>query len=112
MARHFQTHEQEKSTPPNAKKSKPAEPKKKPSQAKMSYKDKRELDLLPELISKLETQIQYLEQKLADPDLFVRDPTTFNASSLKLEHAQKELQSKEERWLELEAVREELEEAN
>lgn len=112
MARHFQTHEQEKSAPQNAKKSKPAEPKKKPSQAKMSYKDKRELDLLPELISKLETQIQYLEQKLADPDLFVRDPTTFNASSLKLEHAQKELQSKEERWLELEAVREELEEAN
>jgi ATP-binding cassette subfamily F protein uup len=46
---------------------------------------------------------------MADPDLYARDPKRFADASAKLEKAQAELSASEERWLELEMLREELE---
>jgi len=111
MARYFKKQSSDKPSTNAIKKNKTIEPQKKNNQGKMSYKDKRELELLPDLIDKYETEIENLEQILADPDLFMTDPTKFNSSTQKLAKAQEELEAMEERWLELESIREELEEA-
>jgi len=80
-----------------------------PSSQKMSFKDKHALETLPARMTALEKEIAVLHQTLADPDLYARDPKTFADASAKLENAQAELSASEERWLELEMLREELE---
>jgi len=76
---------------------------------KLSYKDQRELDELPGRMDKLSAEIAKLETAMADPDLFTRDPAKFQKTSDQLHAKQAELGTAEERWLELEALREELE---
>jgi ATP-binding cassette subfamily F protein uup len=80
-----------------------------PSSQKMSFKDKHALETLPARMTALEKEIAVLHQTLVDPDLYARDPKTFADASAKLENAQAELSASEERWLELEMLREELE---
>jgi ATP-binding cassette subfamily F protein uup len=75
----------------------------------LSYKDQRELDGLPATIAALEKEIDSLETALADPTLFERDGGAFNDKAKRLEHARVELDEAESRWLELEALREEME---
>ncbi|MEQ8864009.1 MAG: ATP-binding cassette domain-containing protein [Thalassobaculum sp.] len=82
-------------------------PRSKPS--KLSYKDSRELDQLPKRIAALEADIAKLETVIADPDLYRRDPKRFEAETAKLAAAKDTLAAAEDRWLELEAMREELE---
>jgi ATP-binding cassette subfamily F protein uup len=82
-------------------------PKSKPS--KLSYKNSRELDQLPKRIAALEADIARLETVIADPDLYRRDPKRFEAETAKLAAAKDTLAAAEDRWLELEAMREELE---
>jgi len=87
-----------------------AEKPEKPRQrTRLSYKDQRELDGLPDRIAGLETEIAALEKELADPDLFKRDPDRFDKAAKRLDAAREELGAAEERWLELEAEREQLE---
>ncbi len=76
---------------------------------KLTYKDQRELDELPTRMDKLGAEIAKLETTLADPDLFTRDAARFQKTSDQLHAKQAELSAAEERWLELEALREELE---
>jgi len=76
---------------------------------KLTYKDQRELDELPARMDKLTAEIAKLESAMADPDLFSRDPARFQKTSDQLHAKQAELSNAEERWLELEALREELE---
>ncbi|MCG5242196.1 ATP-binding cassette domain-containing protein [Azospirillum doebereinerae] len=76
---------------------------------KLTYKDQRELDDLPGRMDKLSAEIAKLETAMADPDLFTRDPAKFQKTSDQLHAKQAELGTAEERWLELEALREELE---
>jgi ATP-binding cassette subfamily F protein uup len=80
-----------------------------PSAQKMTFKDKHALETLPARMTALEKEIAILHQTLADAGLYARDPKKFAGASAKLEKAQAELSSSEERWLELEMLREELE---
>jgi len=101
-----------KAPPAAASKPKPAEaaPAAAPKpRGKLSYKDQRELDELPGRMDKLTAEIAKLEAALADPDLFARDAAKFQKTSATLQARQTELAAAEERWLELEALREELE---
>ncbi len=75
---------------------------------KLTYKDQRDLDRLPEVMEKLEVKIQELETALADPDLFTKSPDKFQKVSADHAAAQQELSDAEERWLELEIMQEEL----
>ena len=68
----------------------------------------RREELLPERIAKLEAEIVRLGEELADADLFSRDPKTFQTKSARMVAAQEELAAAEDRWLELEALKEEL----
>ena len=101
----------DKAPTPTAAKPKPAAPTTSaPKQrVKLSYKDQRELDELPARMEKLAAEIAKLESALADPDLFTRDAAKFQKTTDQLQAKQNELAASEERWLELETLREELE---
>ena len=80
--------------------SKPAEAR--PRQAtKLSYKDQRDLDLLPARIETLDAAIARDEAALADPDLYSRDPARFDALTRAIAEAREAREAAEERWLEL-----------
>ena len=53
--------------------------------------------------------IARLQAVLADPDLYASDPAGFARAGAQLEKAAAELAAAEERWLELELLREEVE---
>ena len=79
------------------------------NRAKLSFKDKYALDTLPGEIEALDARIKALEAEMADPALFSRDPERFDAVSREHADAIAEKAAKEERWLELEMLREEIE---
>lgn len=81
-----------------------SEAKKKPS-GKLSYKLQRELDMLPELIDRLETEIAALEEQTADPDFFNRPYTETQPILDELGKKQMELDQAAERWVELEEMK-------
>lgn len=89
-------------------KSAPKEERASGPRAKLSYKDQRERDQLPEKMAALEKEIAKLQEKLADSAFYGKDPSGFAKSSERLEAAQAELAAGEERWLELEMLAEEL----
>ncbi len=76
---------------------------------RLSYKDQRDLDLLPDRIAQLEAQKARLEKKLADPALYQNDPHDFERLAAELEARQAELAAAEQRWLDLETLRETIE---
>ncbi len=75
---------------------------------KLSYKDARELEDLPGRMDKLAAEIAKLEAEINDPGLYARDRARFDKAAARLDAARAELEAAEERWLELEALREEL----
>jgi ATP-binding cassette subfamily F protein uup len=66
----------------------------------------RELDRLPEKMAKVEAAIAAVEDRLADPGFYARDPAAFATSTAELERLRHEVAGLEERWLELETQRE------
>lgn len=79
------------------------------SPKKLSYQQKRDLELLPKKIATLEATIQELSTRLEDAELFSRNPEVFLKTAESLEQARLDLESSEAQWLELEALREEIE---
>ena len=78
---------------------------------KLNFKDKHALDTLPKTIKSLQDEIAKQQRHLADPNLFTKDRKKFDRVSAALADAQKQLQDAEDRWLELEMLREEIENA-
>ena len=76
--------------------------------SKLSYKDQRELDGLPQHMETLQREIDSLLVELADPELYQRDPAGYVAASESLTARESALRDAEERWLELESLRENL----
>jgi len=76
---------------------------------KMNFSDKHALEKLPKQLAELEKKIADIQHRLADAELYARDPAAFAALSQSLAEAQHEHAQGEERWLELEMLREELE---
>jgi len=68
---------------------------------KLSYKDQRDLDLLPKRIEEIEAAIARDEAMLADPDLYTRDPKRFAALTAAIDAARAEKEAAELRWLEV-----------
>ncbi len=71
------------------------------SRAKLSYKDQRDLDLLPARIEALAAAIARDEAALADADLYARDPGGFDRLMSAIAQARAEKEAAELRWLEL-----------
>lgn len=72
-----------------------------PKAIRLSYNDKRALEMLPGEIAELEQQIKAMEEKLADPDFYAKSPAEFEQTAAKLEQSKTLLDEKETRWLEL-----------
>ena len=68
---------------------------------KLSYKDQRDYELLPDRIEELEAAIAKGEAILSDPDLYASDPQRFANVSKGIENARTEKDAAEERWLDL-----------
>ena len=83
----------------------------KPSRRRMTFNDKHALDTLPVKMAALQKNIAKLQKQLDDPGLYARDQKKFSEISAALGAAQMELAASEERWLELEMLREEIEQA-
>jgi ATP-binding cassette subfamily F protein uup len=79
------------------------------SKRKLSFKEKHALESLPKEIEALDVRIAALNQTLTDPGLYAKDPTAFANTTKALADAQAARDAAEERWLELEMLREELE---
>ncbi|WP_428375335.1 ABC-F family ATP-binding cassette domain-containing protein [Lichenicoccus sp.] len=75
---------------------------------KLSFKDKHALEQLPGKIAALESEIVRLRHLLTDPGLYNRDPQAFTAATDALDREEAALRAAEERWLELEVLREQL----
>ena len=76
---------------------------------KISFKDKHALETLPAQVAKLDANIKRLQAKLADSAFYARDPAGFRRTSEALATAETERAQAEERWLELEILRETVE---
>jgi ATP-binding cassette subfamily F protein uup len=71
------------------------------TRTKLSYKDQRDLDLLPTEIERMEAEIVRDEAALADPQLYARDPARFGALTRAIEQTRAKKEEAELRWLEL-----------
>ena len=74
----------------------------------MSFKDKHALDTLPKTIAALQAEAEALRAQLDDPGFYARDRIAFESVTAALAKLQREIAVAEERWLELEIMREEL----
>jgi ATP-binding cassette subfamily F protein uup len=82
-----------------------------PGKRRLSFNEKHALETLPKSIAKLQAEVAAQQRHLDDPDLYARNRAAFDKASGALAKAQTELQLAEDRWLELEMLREEIEEA-
>src|ERR1700688_3016613 len=78
-----------------------------PAKRQLTFTDKHALETLPKTIAKLQTEIDGLQAKLADPQFYARDRSAFEKATAALGELQLEIAAAEERWLELEILREE-----
>jgi ATP-binding cassette subfamily F protein uup len=92
----------------NIKEAKPDVPPKPQRKRKLSFNEKHMLETLPKTIAGLHHEARALQQKLADPQFFVRDRASFEQATADLGGIQIKLAEAEDRWLELEILREEL----
>ena len=76
---------------------------------KLSYKQKFALETLPGKLEALASEIDQLDQKMADPNLYAKDPGLFAKIADQLEKKRSDRDAMEEEWLELEMLREEIE---
>ena len=81
------------------------------SRRRLNFNEKHALETLPKKIARLQAEIARQQRHLDDPDLFQKDRKKFDQASDMLTKAQRELQQAEDRWLELEMLREEIERA-
>ncbi|WP_455480199.1 ABC-F family ATP-binding cassette domain-containing protein [Bartonella sp. B23] len=76
---------------------------------KLSYKQVYALEKLPEQIAALQDEIKKIEQELSDPTLYCSNKERFEHLSKILEEKKNICAQKEEEWLELELLREDIE---
>jgi ATP-binding cassette subfamily F protein uup len=70
---------------------------------RLSYKEQRELEAIPERIQNLETEQALLQQQIADPELFKGDRARATATLERLQSVGAELEQAYARWDALES---------
>ena len=78
-------------------------PEKPKAKAKLSYKEDRELEQIPQQIEKLEQEQTELQSAMSDPDFFKQSSDIITDASNRLQTIQSELERLLERWEELES---------
>lgn len=80
-----------------------------PSKRRLNFNEKHALETLPKTMAKLQAEIAKQQKLLDDPELYAKDRKKFDAASAAIAKAQAALDDAEEKWLELEMLREEIE---
>jgi len=75
----------------------------KPKPKKLSYKDQRELEQLPQQIEGLENRIQALQETMGTPEFYQQDSASITASHEQMQALEAELAQAFTRWESLEA---------
>jgi len=78
---------------------------------RLNFNQKHALETLPKTIAALQAEIARQQQLLDDPDLYSKDRGKFDRATAAVTKAQNELHEAEDRWLQLELLREEIEQA-
>ncbi len=73
---------------------------------KLTFKEQRELETLPESIEKMEKEISDLHNMLADPEFYRKQGTQTAGITARLEELESGLKTAYERWTELESLSE------
>ncbi len=76
---------------------------------RLTFVDQHRLDELPQIIEKIEKEIETLEELLSDSSLYADNPVKFQKATAMLEERQAQLLESEEEWLMLEEKRASLE---
>jgi len=79
-----------------------------PSQEKrrrLSYKEQKELEALPERIEALEAELGQLHQAMADPAFYRQEPGELVKAKSRLQALEKDVAAAYQRWTELESLR-------
>ena len=92
----------------SVKESGPAAAETKAPKRRLMFKDKHALETLPKTIAKLQAKMKELQVKLDDPTFYTRDRAAFEKVTAALGGLQQEIAAAEERWLELEILREDI----
>jgi ABC transport system ATP-binding/permease protein len=74
-----------------------------PAAKKLGFKEKRELELLPERIAALEAEQQGLQEQMGDPGFYQRSKEAIAAANDRLAQLERDLEAAYARWGELEA---------
>ncbi len=82
-----------------------------PGKRRLNFNEKHALETLPKTIDKLHAEIAKHQKLLDDPDLYSKDRKKFDEASHAIAIAHGKLQDAEDKWLELEMLREEIEQA-
>nr|WP_228030412.1 hypothetical protein [Gimesia benthica] len=88
---------------PESKNQPVASPEKPKPKAKLSYKEERELEQIPQQIEALEQEQTELQSAMSDPDFFKQSNDVITDASNRLQTIQSELERLLERWEELES---------
>jgi ATP-binding cassette subfamily F protein uup len=96
---------------PVEKKKEPEKPAASAPRRRLSFNEKHALETLPKTIARLQAEIEKQKLVLDDPDLYTKNRKTFDEASAAMTKAQEELRAAEDKWLELEVLREEIEQA-
>ncbi|MDE3997013.1 ABC transporter ATP-binding protein [Glaesserella parasuis] len=72
---------------------------------KLSYKEQRELEALPEKVEQLEAEIEALQAEVNSADFFTKDPSYTQTQLQKLADTEMALEQAFERWEELENIK-------
>ena len=75
---------------------------------KLSYKDQRELDQLPAEIEQIEAQVRDLQDTVAQAEFYTQDDTVVQQTLADLSKVESHLESRIDRWVELEQLQESL----
>ncbi len=89
---------------PKVKEEKIVKTQNKPS--RLSYKDQRLYEVLPQEIEELENEIAKTEQKLSDPNLYTTNPDEFYRLTETLATLKQSKDEKETKWLEIDMLKE------
>lgn len=76
---------------------------------KLSYNQQRLLEVLPQKVSELEENIRQIEEKLGCGDLYNADREAFDRLTEELSTKKQERENAENQWLEIQMIKEELE---
>ena len=78
-------------------------------QNRLSYREKQDREELPHKIDTLESEVEQLQESLADPTIYQRAPEKAEAAAKRLPEVEAELEKLFERWTEIEELAESIE---